>query len=72
MKCDSVLLSRAAVQNAFNMFNKICREKVKKEELPDVIKELGIALSEEELQVALASAAVDGKVFIHSFTDSFI
>ncbi|XP_061448101.1 EF-hand calcium-binding domain-containing protein 13 [Rhineura floridana] len=53
-----------ALQNAFNAINKICKEKIKKEDLPAALEDLGIQLSADELQAALASISIDdlGKV----------
>ncbi|XP_077169663.1 uncharacterized protein LOC143825520 [Paroedura picta] len=48
-----------AVQGTFNAINKICKEKIKKEDLPSALEELGISLSPEELQAAMTSAAVN-------------
>ncbi|XP_042329559.1 EF-hand calcium-binding domain-containing protein 13-like [Sceloporus undulatus] len=48
-----------ALQNAFNVINATCKEKIKKEDLPAVLEDLGIQLSPDELQAALALVSID-------------
>ncbi|XP_053118759.1 uncharacterized protein LOC128330249 isoform X2 [Hemicordylus capensis] len=48
-----------AIQNGFDAISKICREKIKKEDLPAALENLGIHLSPDELQTALVSANID-------------
>ncbi|KAF7239132.1 EF-hand calcium-binding domain-containing protein 13 [Varanus komodoensis] len=53
-----------ALHSAFSTINKICKENIKKEDLPGILEDLGIRLSPDELQTALASTSIDGEAFI--------
>ncbi|KAH0626928.1 hypothetical protein JD844_002231 [Phrynosoma platyrhinos] len=48
-----------ALQKSFNVINATCKEKIKKEDLPAVLEGLGIQLSPDELQAALALVSID-------------
>ncbi|XP_062814243.1 EF-hand calcium-binding domain-containing protein 13 isoform X2 [Anolis carolinensis] len=48
-----------ALQNAFDVMNKTCKEKIKKEDLPLILESLGIQLSPEELQATLSLVSID-------------
>nr|XP_028559006.1 uncharacterized protein LOC114582269 isoform X2 [Podarcis muralis] len=49
-----------ALKKAFDAISGLCKQKIKKEELPVALEILGIRLSAEELQLALTSVSIDG------------
>ncbi|XP_033024696.1 uncharacterized protein LOC117057965 [Lacerta agilis] len=55
----------AALQKAFDAISELCKEKIKKEELPVALEILGIRISPEELQLALTSVPIDGEILIN-------
>lgn len=52
------------MQHGFSTIHKVCKESLKKEDLPATLGDLGIHLSPDELQAALASASIDGETII--------